>query len=347
LTLNPEKITVIAGGMSYEGWEEVEVSAAIKEAARSFRLQTTEGSVMGVAFAFPPGTPIQILANGQLVLDGYVNVYAPDFDATSHKVTISGRGKGQDFVDCAAKKPPGYWENQTPDKIAAELDLFGVGVKAAVPLKPIPYFQLNQGETAFEAAERAIRHQGATMMGEPDGSISITNARVAMRHAGGLIEGRNIRRGSAKLSDDKRHSEIEVKGQGRLGHGDPALRVKRMAMDPGVMRYRPKILINEGDTDDARAQSRADHERDRAQGLAVKATIETQGWRDDGGKLFTPNHLIYVASPTLKIMGDMLIEKVSLSQDNGRDGSIAKLDLVNAKAYGGEGGANQSDKAYS
>lgn len=342
MTLNPELVTVIAGG-EFDMWERVEVSYSLKDCTRSFRLETAEPPG---AWFFPPGTPLTILANGSLVLTGYVNRYKPQGDARSHNPVVEGRGKGQDFVDCAAVYEPGFWENKTPDEIAQDLDRFGIGLDAEVPLEPIPYFQINQGETAFAAVERALRPQGATMSERPDGSIAITNAQAAGRHAGGLIEGRNIKAFQGVLSDENRHSEIEVKGQARKGVGDAALRIAEKAMDAGVQRYRPKIIINEGDTDIKRARARANHERDRRQGLSVSAAITTQGWRDDAGALWERNWLVWVQSPSLKIAGDMLIESVTLTQDNGREGSIARLNVVNARAYQGSGGTSSSDGAW-
>lgn len=347
MTLNPELIQVAAGGGLYDGWEKVEITASIKEAARAFTLETTERSVVFASeFSFPPGTPVQILANGELLVDGYVNEYKPSGDARSHRITVSGRGKGQDFIDSSAMYEPGYWENKTPEDIAKDLDKFGVGIKAKAQLDKIPYYQSNQGESCFKCVERAIRHQGATMMGEPDGSISITNASVAGRHSGGLIEGHNIERYQGQISDQDRNSEVNVKGQNRLGHGDENLRIKETAKDPGVKRYRPKIIVNETDTDKKRARKRADHEQNRRQGFAVRATITTQGWRDDGGKVWEPNNLVNIQSALLKISGDLLLESIRLTQDNGGEGSLAQLSLVNAKAYGGDGGSGSSSSQW-
>lgn len=356
MTLNPEHVIVRAGGKDYSGWERVTWAASIKEAARQFALETTEGSLLfEQAWSFPPGTPIQIFSYDELVIDGYVNRYAPRISATDHRITITGRSKAQDFVDCAAMHEPGYWENKTPLEIGQDLDKFGVGITADVPLEPIPYFQLYQGETAFEALERAIRHQGVVAMGDPAG-IRLTNAKSAKRHSGGLYEGHNIKVAHATLSDDERFSEHTVKGQGRHGRGERSLRIKERWTDTGVKRYRPRIIILEGDTDPKRALKRAEVEANRSQGLSVRAEIITQGWRDDNGKIWTPNHLVYVFSPSLKIDGDLLIERVEFEQEGTENtGSLAKLSLVNERAYqgqkagrggkGGKGGAKSDNSA--
>lgn len=345
MTKNPEQVIVVAGGMTYTEWERISISYAIKSACRTFTLVGTERPG---AFNFPPGTPLQILANGDLVLDGYVNKYAPTGSADDHVVTISGRSRSQDFVDCAAVHETGFFENKSPDEIAQELDKFGVGVTAEVPLDKIPYWQIYQGESAWRTIDRALRTQAATQMGKADGSIAITNASVAPSHSGGLIEGFNILRFQGEITDDRRFSDYMVKGQGRLGHGDEALRPFGEAIDAVVGRYRPKILINEGDTDKKRATSRASHEKNRAAGLSVSAKIMTQGWRDDGGKIWEANYTVFVGSPTLlKLSQLMLIESVTLTQDSGGQGSLADLSLVDPRAYEGSGGGGGgSDAAW-
>lgn len=344
MTLNPEKVTVLAGGMEYSEWESVTINYSMKDATRGFSLVCTERPG---AFVFPPGTPLQILANGTLVLDGYVNRYQPQGDDRSHIITVAGRSKSQDFVDSSATNEPGYFENKDPGEIGQELDKFGVGVTAKVPLEKVPYVQIAQGETAFNVLERILRPQGAVQRGLADGSIEITNAEVAMTHAGALVDGWNIKQFSGSLTDDKRHSDYMVKGQGRLGHGDEFLRPFGTAVDGFVGRFRPRIIINEGDTDGKRAQSRADNEKSRAAGISVAATITTQGWRDEGGLLWEPNFKIMVMSPRyLKLVQPMLIESVTLTQNDGQ-GSLATLKLVDPAAYGGDsGGGSDSDASW-
>lgn len=342
---NEELITVWAGGTPYRGWKKVDIDAAINEAARTFTLGTTEEEG---EWAFPPGTAVRIFAGGDLVVAGYTNDYSANGDAAAHEITIKGRGKGQDFVDSAADHKTGYWEKKKPDEIAKDLDKFGVGIKARIPLEAVPYWQIAQGETAFENVERLLRQVGATMMGMPDGSIEITDASVAKRHAGALIEGANIKRWQVSLSDRDRHSKYTVKGQGRKGTGPAALRVKETADDTDVGRYRPKLLIHEGDTDPKRARKRAEHEKERAAGESIKGQVEVVGWRDDAGQLWTPNRLIYVESPRfMHLQQDMLIEKVSFEQADGQ-GSIAKLGLVDPRTYKGKQGrkGKKSDKAW-
>lgn len=334
---NPELVAV--NGVLGYGWRSVHVHAALGKAVRTFDLQTTD------RFKFPPGTEVVITANGDLVLAGYSNRYKPSLDPKSHPIQISGRGKGQDFVDCAATHKKGYFENKKPEDIAKELDHWGVIEGAEVETDVVPYFQLSQGATSWEEIERLIRDQGVVMSGQPNGKIKLTNAKAAKRHAGGLIEGLNIVDGEAEITDDRRFSETNVKGQRRKGTKPEDLRIKETAKDEGVRRYRPKIIVKETDTDKKRAKKRAENESNRAQGFSVKARFLVQGWRDDGGKLWTPNSLVYIFAPSLDLNGDLLLETVDFHQDETR--SWSTLGFVHPKAYQGKAGkANKSSKQW-
>lgn len=344
---NREEITVVANGMSYRFFETVQCQASIKEAARSFRIDATESPGQ---FRFPCGTPIQILANGDLVLDGYVNLYSPSGDKGKHQIALAGRGKGQDFCDCSPEHPTGTWLDKKPDEIAREIDQWGVGIKAEIPLEAEEYWKREPGETSFETTERLLRSHGATMMGNADGSISITNASVARRHAGELLEGVNIKAYEGSISDDKRFNGTFVKGQGRHGKGAGKLRIKQKASDSGARKGRNKEILDERSTDDKKARKRAEHEKERAAGLSIQARITVQGWRDDDGLLWTPNRLIFVNSPTLlHLVQDMLVEQVQWHQN--KEGAWTQLQLVDPRTYKGKGSGGgkaggQTDRAW-
>lgn len=332
--MSTEFVELIAGGFRWSAWDQIEITAAINEACRSFGVKTSERPGQ---FAFPPGTPVQVLATGTLVLDGYVNTYQSSGEKTAHDISIAGRSKGQDFVDCSGDHPTSHAKDKTPDAFAQELDQYGIGITSQIPLRKVPMQHLKQGETCFRCVDRYIRQQGAVMMGRPDGGIDITNASVAKRAAGELAEGENIMEWSVTFNDQNRHQEYTVKGQGRHGHGENVLRIKEQSQDPGVKRRRNRTIVHEGDTDKGRARDRAEHERERCAGEGTKAEVTVQGWRDATGSIWEPNTIVFVRSPILMhLVQDMLIERVQLAQSR-EGGTTARLCLVDPRAYRGKG----------
>ncbi len=331
--MNEEYVTVLANGMVFDGFEQVRVTAAINEAVREFQIETTE---LPGEFKFPPGTAIEIRSNGDLLVKGYVNTYQTSGEAKSHQISIKGRGKGQDFVDSSAEHDTGNFEDKDAGEIAAALDRYGIGIKSKIKLDRVPYWQLAPGETAFQTIERILRQEGATMMGEADGSISIVNASVAEPHFGMLIEGQNIKSWQVSLTDGSKHSNYIVKGQNRRGTGSAALRIREEARDGTVRRNRQRVILSETDTTSAKAKKRAQHEKERAAGKSIKASVQVQGFRDIHGKIYQPNKTIYVYSPILMhLVREMLIERVEFSQHN-RSGSLTQLTLVDPRAYKGK-----------
>lgn len=333
---NREFITVVAGGEVFDGWTESEVVFGLNRAARSFTLKVSEeGPPPDKLWTFRPGTKVDIYANDDLLATGYVDDYAPSYDAEHHEVTVTGRSKAGDYVDSSADVPGGLFENKTPEEIARELDRYGIGIGARVPGEKIPYYQLHQGETAFRAAERACRQQGICLMGKADGSIELTNAEKAGRQPGSLVLGQNILAANGHVSHAKRFSDYTIKGQGRAGHGEGALRVAETAEDPAVQRYRNRTVIAETGTDNARASERAKIEAQRLAGLSTRATVTAQSFRDDTGALWEANNLVFVDCPWLRIHGDMLIETVRLTQSK-EGGSVSLLALVDPRAFKGK-----------
>lgn len=343
--MGEERITVTVGGKTYASFLRVEVSAAFNEAARSFQIECAHEGGPGVtAWTFGAGASVSIASNGSPMLKGYVDSYKPRVSARERTAIVSGRSKAADFVDSSAEHKTGEMRDKTVKDLAKELDKFGVGIKAEGALKAIKVMRITPGETAFRAVERYCRSQGLTLCGQADGSILIGKA-GSKRHAGGLIEGVNLLEAEADHDWSGRHSDYKVKGQRPDGHGAPNLEIERMVRDSAVKRYRPVIVVVEEDTDDERAGERAKNRKERAAGASLRVTVTVQGFRDQGGTLWEPGHLVYVESPSLSIQQDMLIERAVWRQDEG--GSLCTLSVVDPRAYGGKAGkGNKSGGAW-
>jgi prophage tail gpP-like protein len=340
--LNDEVVTVIAGGAQWTAWRRVMVRASFKDAARSFQIiAAAEPGGAATAWTFKAGTQVDILFNGSLACRGYVDRYQPKIgEHNKAEITISGRSKSQDFIDSSAVHETGQFKDKTPQEIGAALDKFGVGITTDEQLDKVPVYRITPGETAFRCIEKLCREQGVFSVGQADGSIKITKG-GKKKHAGAIIEGVNMKEGEADHNWAGRHSDITVRGQKPYGHGEDALQIEGIARDAEVGRYRPVIVVHDGDTDKNRAKKRAATRRDREAGNSLKANVTVQGCHDDGGELWEPGALIFTESPFLDVSQDMAIETMVLSQDR-KDGSLSVLSLVDPRALGGKGGKGGS-----
>lgn len=343
-----ETVTVVVDGQRFTAWKSASVSAAVKDAARSFRLEAAcEIGAAATFRVFRAGAKVEIYFNADLVLTGYVDRYQPRISAKDAQVSISGRSKSADLIDCAAEHPKGKgrFEKKTLKQIAETLDQFGVGVEVGegVTLDPVEFYQITPGETAFRAIERLARSEGVAVMGRADGKIELCRG-GKKRHAGGLIEGQNIKIGEADHNWSNRHSKYVVKGQRASGSTAENLEIEAVVKDDKVDRYRPTVIVVEEDTDTKRAKRRGEARRNRAAGSALKATILVQGFRDDGGTVWEPNRLVWTESEFLQVVQDMLIESLTFTQDE--NGSVTRIELVDPRAYdaGSDGGRGKSGK---
>jgi prophage tail gpP-like protein len=303
------------------------------------------------------------LLDGDLVLTGYVDSYAPRFDADTHVVEIRGRSRTADFVDSSAVVPGGQMKGLSLLDVALRLAApFGLAVEVLSALGPVlPDVQIQQGETCYAVVERLCRMQGLLVCDGPGGALAL--ARAGTRRAqGALIQGVNLLSASAELDQSRRHSEYIVKGQrpntddrgdgpapaaGRglleqlTGDGGGAGATVRAclgrALDVAVGRYRPLILIAETQTDDASAFRRALWEARRRLALGVKASVLVQGWRQQPGAAGSPlwdvNLLVPVVSDWLGIDREMLISAVEFRKDDG--GTTTALELTLPDAFQG------------
>jgi prophage tail gpP-like protein len=328
--------------VSINGWTaftEVNVRVGINEAAREFTATlAAELGASTVNRLFDVGTEVTITTNGETLLTGYVEDKEPYFDANEAYIEISGRSKSADLIDSAADHDTGYFENKDPLEIAHEVSkAYGAKWESDQKLEKIEQYKLQQGETCFRCVEKMTRQQGFTITGTKEGNAKITKA-GNKRQAGSLIEGVNMLVGRGRHHSRNRHSKIIVRGQRPFGHGDENLEIEAEEQDSAVKRPRTIIIIQDEDTDEKRAKTRAKNRKDRTAGDALKATITAQGFHDDTGQLWEPGNLVWTESPFLDIAQDMLIETADYRQ--GGKGSFAVLNLVDPRAYGGQGGGS-------
>lgn len=342
-----EIVAVAVDGSLFDGWHRAAVRAAVNEAARSFRLEAAaEAGGSLTASKFKAGTKIEVRSGGDTMLKGYVDAYNPTLNATSFRIAVSGRSKAADLIDSSPEHKTGRFKKKKLADIAKELDKQGVGVKVEGEDIEIDW-HLNPGATIFRELEQMARAQDKVLTGLADGSVKIWKpGEKSERHAGGIFEGQNLKEGSANHDWSGRGSKYIVRGQAKDGHGVEALELEAVARDNGVDRNRPIIVIQKEATDKKRIKHRAERHRDRAAGASLTANITVQGFRDQGGKLWEPGHLVWIESNRLDLAQDMLIESVDFVLDSG--GSISTLALVDPRAYGSKkkSKGNKSGKTW-
>lgn len=332
-----EVVTLVVGGTVYTAWKSMSVKYSAESAERTFNLEAADETpdLIGRPFVFAPGTPCQLFSNGTLLIAGFVKDLAIPFGPTEHNLSVSGTTKGRDAHDNSTKHTKNEWENKTPLQVAQEVDP-SINWATDEQLKPLKVFRANMGEKAFDIVTRAARSQNIYLHGLADGTVMLTR-HGKQRHAGAIVEGINFHKGTANFSDEGRYNKTTVKGQQPDGTTAEDIQVSETAQDSSVREGRETIVYATKPVTRQEAKTLANQIRDRARGASVTASLTVVGFRDQLGEVWQTGNLVYVQSATLGLARDMAIKEVALSQDNGGQGSLAQLELVDPSNLGGKG----------
>jgi len=127
------------GGERYGGWTSVRISRGLEQVSGSFQLGVSE-RFDGLTQPRPirPGKVAIVTFGNQQLMQGFTDVVAPQYDAQTHSLNVSGRDATGDLVDCAAISKSSSWNGRTMAQIAADLCApFKVPVKVLADVGPV------------------------------------------------------------------------------------------------------------------------------------------------------------------------------------------------------------------
>lgn len=199
--LDPDEVVLVLDDRDWVGWSTVRITRGIERIPNDFEFTLTE-LYPGEAelLVVHAGSKCEIFIGRDLVLSGYVDRVMPRIGPRIHEVTISGRGKCQDLVDCAAEWEGSVITADTVLGVASKLSSkFGITVSGtpgpavgnARISNIIPFVRFYLGETPWEIIDRLCRIAGLLPYELPDGNLWIA------ANPGDIPAGGNLRRGSA------------------------------------------------------------------------------------------------------------------------------------------------------
>lgn len=331
-------VSITVGGQVLSGWTDVRITRGVERLPSDFELSMTEvtpGTVNAVVAK--AGDPFQLMIGNDVVITGYIDKLVPGFSARSHWIRVCGRSKCADLLDCAAEWPGGQISGSSALVIAQKLaGVYGISVATSIADLPvIPQFNLMLGESAFEIIERISRYSAALVYDLPDGSLFLSRLGTTQA-ASGCVEGQNVENAWVEYSADGIYSEYLALLQSLdtfsdLGDGGNLLYT---AKDPNCARHRRLVLIAEAAGGGVEVvKQRALWEAARRSGRSRVVRVQVDSWRDSAGALWTPNTLVPVELPTLKLAStNLLLGEVTFQLDD-RGGHTAELLLMAPDAF--------------
>ena len=267
-----------------------------------------------------PGSTCKVMLGGDLILTGYIDDYAPTYDAGTHTVTITGRSNTEDVVDSSytggisnnmlngpwmidggsLKKLVTQILKQVPNVGLTMDDADDVTLKYPYPVSP--------GESIYSVIENLCRMASRLLWDDAKGNLVISQV-GSTRAGSALVEGQNVEAAAVQIDWSQRFYQIFVINTaqainsiniGVLGKSDP---------DTQIRQGRIKLIIADSNLgpDNELAKQRADWEMNRRKGRSEIVQVHVTGWRDGAGTLWTPNTIVNVSLPTLKVNADLVV----------------------------------------
>lgn len=240
-------VSLDVGGVRFEGWKSVRIKHSIEQLAGTFTLDVSEKwPDQTEAFTIEPGAACTVSIGSDVMITGYIDVVKVKASATEHTITVEGRDKTGDLVDCSA--PSKEWLDMAFEDIANELlDPYGVALvtqvatsgagyapkkgkgkgkkgeaksKSKAPSKAaagggskLPRKASNSGETVHKLLDKMAKIQGVMLISDRMGNLMVTRAGLNGAASDVLELGDNLKVIDYERSFANLFSEITVKSQ--------------------------------------------------------------------------------------------------------------------------------------
>jgi prophage tail gpP-like protein len=330
------ELLLLVDGVRYGGWLEVRVRRSLEQGCDVFELGLTDRwEADSAPRPIAAGAPCQVLLDGEPVITGHVDDVAPSYDGARHGVSVVGRSKLADLVDCALPGERRQFAGQTLQQIAVALaQPFGVDVRLAVPdtgdaFRSVAY---EPGQTVWEFLEELARIRALRLLSAPDGAMLIARA-GGRRLTTPITLGENVMSAAGTFTYRDRHSVYVVQGQQGgwdENFGEASAALFGQATDARVTRYRPTVKLAEGPVTTADCQRRAEWQRNAAWGRSQVIAYTVPNWSHAEG-VWAPNELVRIRDSYLGIDDWLLITSVQLVLDD--KGVRTELQVMPPEAF--------------
>lgn len=343
MALDNHELSLIVDGRQFGGWLDVRLSRGIERAAGDFQIGVTQRwPGLDARFEIPEGVSCEVRIGADKVLTGWVEVVKQRRDSSSASVSISGRSKTCDLIDCSPDFTTTELAGLDLAAVARKVTApFGIEVDAKATGPTFAVAAAHHGETCWKLIERLARQRQLLVMDDPEGRLVLTQLATEratdriVHPADGLLAVETVRDSSKRFSVYKVKAQAGARMSEEDGGEDTVAEelahVEGEIFDRGVKRYRPKTFLNEGASKKVGAMARAAYEARRNKGKALRFSATVVGWRQSDGKLWVPNILVPCEVPTMNLSAELAISEVHYRK--GATGTTCELELAPPEAF--------------
>jgi prophage tail gpP-like protein len=339
----PEPVLLTVDGREFAGWKQVQVSGSLNSPVTNFTLKLSEHWVEGgrppriITVPIKVGSAVALEIGRERVLTGYIERVSRSIDGSAHEVSVAGRSKSADLVDCCVEAGVNLRNVSLRYCIETLLKPFDITLTVSPSAKSgvettIANFHAKSGEPVLEEIKRLCALHALLVSDGPWGDLVLAGAGA---HGDAItLDARRdaVLGGSVSLDHAGLYSPVDIFGRGgratAVGSDTIAL-VKGRATNDQITRYRPMMSQASADERSGSAESQARLIIANQKARSVSADLRLAGWRRPDGKLWWKGQMIRLADPHLGYEGDLVVQRFDLSLSE--SGSIVSLSLAPAE----------------
>lgn len=324
-------------GRIYGDWTSISVSKSLDAVCGSFSFDVNDRwQITGRSWPFSPGAECVVGSQDDDIITGYIDTINMDLSANSRTLSITGRDKTADIVDCSAEIEPGVYNNLNLYQLAQQLcNPFGIFVQTTAPLgSKYKQIIIKDGETVFNVLAKYAKQQNILLLTNPVGNLRLENPGRSLSHDE-LVEGKNIISINANYDYKQRHSSYIVRGNIKTqgsGWDASTVSVKAESFDSEIVRHRPLVIYDESVQNRIEAIKKGRWEANIRAAKSMKFTVTVSSFRQSNGALWQLNTIIPVQVPTLNLDTELLCSSISYGQ-SATGGSFTTMELIRPDSY--------------
>ena len=363
------QVKLICKGQEFSHWTKVTITSGLNELSRSFKLEVTYllPQQNHLHNLFKPGDKVQIFIDDDLILSGYIDKTPINYDAQSINVSIIGRSKTEDLIECnpwpegdsikfdndwmLAPTPSNFivykpnavtTRSKHQDKLGTTLatliGAYGIKLKAQnapeiiKKLDAIKDINIKPENTLYDIISSVVIGNDILITDDENGDLLVLK-KGGQISFDNLSLGKNILTGNANFDATNLFQTYSCSGykKGDDSSSGRQLQTNAKVVDAKVNRRRYKYLNNV--SEDKNCLKQAEGERDFQRAQYEKVTYTVYGWRQKNGDLWKINHTVLVTDYMLGFnKKEMLIQKVIFSLDNS-SGMITTLEVIPPEGF--------------
>ncbi len=326
-------VALYVNGVIHRGWQSVTISRALDSLSGNFTVAMTERlTTQSAPLKIAAADAVQVRVDNQPLITGYIDSVNVSYDDRTHSITVSGRDKTADLIDCSA--PSQHFVKLTLQQIAEILcQPYGISVINQVDTLVIDDVKNEEGETVFEMLEKLARANNVLLTTDGLGNLLITQGGLGLS-AGTLQLGKNIKAGSGGYDFKDRYS-LYI-GKGSIPGNDEvfaesAAQITGQSIDAAMPRYRPLTILPEEALTDTQITARMQWESNVRAARSIRFQYTVKGWFNEFGQLWRCNDTVRVIDPFMGLDDTLLIGDISFVIND--QGVMAVLSLMALGAF--------------